>query len=309
MDNINRESLSGLIAAPFSPMNDKGEINPDIIGNYADHLIKSKVSGVFVCGTTGEGPSLTIEERKLILEAWVKASQGKLKIICHVGGTSLHQCVELAIHAGKNGADAIGAFAPFFFKPSSGKELLSFLAPIANAVNGLPFYYYHFPSLTGVNFSVSELLPEARKLIPGFTGVKYTHSDLFDMQKCLNYNNGEFEILHGYDEVLLAGLSMGIKAAVGSTYNYMPSVYLRLWEAFNNGDIVKARELQILSVKLVEILIRYGGAIIAGKAIMEFVGVDCGPCRLPLKRLSHAETEALKDELVNAGLFFDLKKL
>jgi len=305
MDNTNKKSFSGLIAAPFTPMNRNAEINAGVIEKYADHLIKSNVSGVFVCGTTGEGPSLTTEERKLILEKWVEHSQGKLKVICHVGGVSLNQCIDLAVHAGMNGADAIGAFAPFFFKASTPKDLLSFLAPIANAVPNLPFYYYHFPSLTGVTFSVSDILPEARKMIPGFAGVKFTHNDLFDMQRCLNYNHGEFEILHGYDEVLLAGLSLGVKAAVGSTYNYMPQVYLKLWKAFENKDIAKARELQLFSVKVVETLIRHGGPIKAGKAVMKMLGIDCGPCRLPISKFAQAEYEILKKTLQDKGFFFD----
>ena len=298
---MNNKLLKGLIAAPFTPMAIDGSINLAPIESYAAHLIKSKVSGVFVCGTTGESPSLTTEERKAILEEWIKCSDGKLKVICHVGGNSLPQSIELAIHAGKAGADAIGAFSPFFFKPATPKDLLSFLAPIANSVTGLPFYYYHMPSLTGVQFPVSDLLPEARKMIPAFAGVKYTHSDLYDMQRCLAYNNGEFEILHGYDEVLLAGLSLGIQAAIGSTYNYIPSLYLDIWKAYEDKDIAKARELQLLSVKIVQILNRYGGAIRAGKVIMEFIGLDCGVCRLPIPEISPVTKESLQSEL--KGIF------
>jgi len=299
---MNKKLLNGLIAAPFTPMDNKGNINLTPIKKYADYLIKSKVSGVFVCGTTGEGPSLTTEERKAILVEWMKYSRGELKVICHIGGTSLHQSVDLADHAGRSGADAIGAFAPFFFRPASAKDLLSFFAPVANSVPNLPFYYYHFPSLTGIQFAVSEILVHARKEIPSFTGVKFTHNDLFDMQQCIAYNNGEFEILHGYDEVLLAGLCMGVKAAVGSTYNYMPSVYLEIWEAFQNGEIEKARKLQLLSVRLVQILNRHGGPIRAGKAVMNLIGIDCGPCRLPLKELTGNDMGLLKKDLEEGGI-------
>ncbi len=305
---MNKNQLQGLVAAPFTPMDENGNISLDPIGKYARRLIKSKVTGAFVCGTTGEGLSLTTEERKAVLEKWVNCSNGELKIIGHVGGNCLPQSMELASHAEKSGAWATGAFAPSFFKPGNAEELVSFLAPIAAAAPNLPFYYYHIPSLTGVNFPVVKLLSFAEKMIPNFAGVKFTHFDLYDMQQCIAYNQGRYEILHGYDEVLLAGLSLGIKAAIGSTYNYMPSVYLGIWEAFDRLDMEKARELQQFSVKIVKILIKYGGGVRGGKAFMKLSGIDCGPCRLPLTKFSEPEMDKLKKDLTESGFFEMLEK-
>jgi N-acetylneuraminate lyase len=281
-------------------------LNP--IEQYAQHLINSKVLGVFVCGTTGEGSSLTTDERKTILEKWISCSNKKLRIICHVGGNCLPQSIELAIHAEKSGADAVGAYSPSFFKPNTVQELLSFLAPIANSAPHLPFYYYHIPSFTGVNLLVNEMLVEAQSIIPNFAGIKFAHYDLYDMQQSIAYDNGKFEILHGFDEILLCGLSLGVQGAVGSTYNYMPSVYLDLWEAFNHLNIVKARELQQFSVKIVQLLFKFGGGVRAGKAIMEFIGINCGPVRLPIKKMTIHERETFKNELTDAGFFKMINK-
>lgn len=300
---MNAKKMYGLIAAPFTPMNEKGETDPEPIGMYAAHLIRCKVAGAFVCGTTGEGISLSTEERKAVLEKWVSCSNGDLKIIAHVGGNCLPQSIELAAHAEKSGAWATGAFAPSFFKPGDAAELVSFLAPVAAAAPGLPFYYYHMPSMTGVNLPVIKLLSLAEQMIPNFAGVKYTHYDLYDMQQCIAYNHGRFEVLHGYDEVLLAGLSLGVSAAIGSTYNYMPSVYHELWEAYNHSDMVKARELQQFSVKIVKVLNNYGGGVRAGKAIMRLIGIGCGPCRLPLTRMNDQEMEKLREDLTETGFF------
>lgn len=300
---MEKHLFDGLIAAPFTPMDDQSNINLEPIGRYVDHLADSGVSGAFVCGTTGESPSLTTEERLAVLEEWVTRSSGRLKIICHAGGNSLPQSVELARHAAQTGADAVGAFAPFFFKPTNAEELLGFLAPVADAAPGLPFYYYHIPSLTGVNIPVIDVLKKARERIPNFRGVKYTHFDLYDMQQCIAYNDGEFEILHGYDEILLAGLSFGVKAAVGSTYNYMPSLYLQLWEAYNKFDMAHARKLQQDSVKAVKVLNRFGGGVRTGKAIMDLIGIQCGPCRLPLRQFSLHDKAELNDRLNRLGFF------
>jgi len=300
---INSHYLKGLIAAPFTPMDEAGKINPDLIEKYARHLINSGVSGAFVCGTTGECTSLTTEERKIVLEKWVSCAKGSLKIIGHVGGNCLSQSMELASHAQKSGAFAIGAFAPSFFKPATANDLVAFLSPIAGSAPELPFYYYNMPSMTGVNIPVSELLPLAQREIPNFAGVKYTHFDLYDMQQCIAFENGKYDILHGYDEVLLAGISLGVKAAVGSTYNYMPSVYFDVWDAYNRADMERARRSQQFSVKIVRILNNYGGGVRAGKAIMALIGIDCGPCRLPIPKMDQEEMINLKNDLVEAGFF------
>ncbi len=302
------KKLEGLIAAPFTPMDERGNLNNGAIELFANHLINSGVTGAFVCGTTGEGFSLTTEERKSVLESWIKYSGNKLKIICHVGSNCQHESMELAAHAEKRGAYAIGCIAPSFFKPAKASDLIEYLAPVAAAAPDLPFYYYNMPSMTGVNIQVSELFSLAKERIQNFAGVKFTHSDMYDMQKCIAFDNGYYEVLNGFDEILLCGITLGVNAAVGSTYNYMPSVYLELWDAFRKGDLKKAKELQQFSVKVVDILVKYKGAILAGKAIMGFLGVECGPCRLPLRTLSDDEKLSLKKELDDIGFFQRIAK-
>jgi N-acetylneuraminate lyase len=297
--------LKGLIAAPFTPMNEKGEFKPETIEIYAERLKEFGLTGAFVCGTTGEGASLTTEERKAVLEEWILQSDGVLKIIAHIGGTCLPQSVELAGHASAKGAFAIAAIAPYFFKPSSAEDLISYLRPIAGAAPELPFYYYHMPGMTGVNIPVSSFIPLARKSIPNFSGIKYTHSDFVDMQQSIEISEGEIDILSGFDEILICGLSLGLKSAVGSTYNFMPSVYMDLMDAFNKNDLVKARNLQNYSIRIIRILNRFGGAIRAGKVIMAMTGIDCGPCRLPIPAMNEAEKSDLKKELKEAG-FYDI---
>ena len=299
--------FKGFIAAPYTPMNEKGEVKLETIDPYAERLKDNGLTGAFVCGTTGEGASLTTNEKKTVLEEWILKSDGDLKIIAHVGGTCLPQSVELAGHASEKGAFAIAAIAPHFFKPSTAEDLISFLQPIAGAAPGLPFYYYHMPSMTGVNMPMSSFIPLARKAIPNFAGVKFTHSDLMDMQESIEISKGEIDIMSGFDEILICGLSLGLKSAVGSTYNFMPSVYIDLMDAFDKNDLVKARDLQNYSIKIIRILNRFGGALRAGKAIMAMTGIDCGPCRLPIPAMSDAEKVELKKELTEAGLYDIIK--
>ena len=100
----NYQRLKGMVAATFTPFNTDGELNLPIISQYADQMATSQMAGVFVCGTTGESLSLTVEERKAVLEAWVKATKRRFKVIAHVGTNSIHEGVELAKHAQECGA-------------------------------------------------------------------------------------------------------------------------------------------------------------------------------------------------------------
>lgn len=293
----NYQRLQGLIAASFTPMDETGSINLSVIDKYADLMADSGMAGVFVCGTTGESLSMTIEERKQVLEQWVKSAGGRFKVIAHVGSNSQNEAIDLAHHAQEIGADAIGAMAPCFFKPGSVRDLVDFFTPIAHAAEELPFYYYNMPSMTGVCLSVVELLTEGKKAMPNFVGTKFTHNNLMEMGECLTLNGGEFEVLHGYDEILIAGLSFGVKAGVGSTYNYLPAVYHGIFDAMEKGDLQRARELQQKSIEVVEVIIKYGGGVRGGKAIMNLIGIDCGNCRLPISPFTAQEYKALKEDL------------
>lgn len=301
---IDSPKITGLISAPFTPMNEDGTLNLAKIKDFCDHVVATKcVNGVFICGTTGEFASMTTEERKAVAQAWMDYSKGKLKVIVHVGGTSQPQSAELAKHAQEIGAYAIGSIAPSFFKPGCVEDLVQYFKPIAAAAPNLPFYYYNMPSITGVTLSVPQFLLRAKEVIPSLRGVKFTHNNLMEMQQCIRLNNGEFDILHGFDEILITGLAEGAKGAVGSTYNYIPYLYHKLMDAMAHNNVEEARRLQFESVKILDVVIRHGGGVRGGKVLMKLAGVDCGNCRLPISPVTKEEEEAIREELKDTDFF------
>lgn len=293
--------LHGLIAATFTPMDENGNINYNVIDQYADYVASSPIAGVFVNGTTGEFASLTVDERKAILERWIKAANGRFKVICHVGCNCQQYAVELARHAAQAGADAIGSIAPSFFKPATVSDLIGFFAPVAAAASGIPFYYYNMPSMTGACLPVDKFLVEGKKVMPNLAGTKFTHNNLMEMGACIALNNGEFEVLHGYDEILISGIAMGAVAGVGSTYNYIPGIYAGIFDAMSQNNVEHARELQRQSIKTVEVIIKYGGGVRGGKAIMNLLGINCGDCRLPITPFTNQEYQQLSSDLKTLG--------
>ena len=298
-----QKRFRGLIAAPFTPFHADGSLDLERIDALADRLVADGVFGAFVCGTTGEGASLTTAERMLVAERWALAVRDRLRLFVHVGHTSAADARMLAAHAQRIGADAIGCLAPYFFRPRSVEELADFCGHVASAAPGLPFYYYHLPSLTGVAFPMADFLPIAARRIPTLAGIKYTFEDVADFAACVAFDGGRFDMLFGRDELLLEGLDAGACGAIGSTYNYMASIYGMLIDAWSAGDRGTARQYQDRATRIIEVMNRHGG-LPAGKRIMSLSGLDCGPVRSPLVDLDTATVSRLRTELVAAGHAF-----
>ena len=298
------KKIEGLIAATFCAFNSDGSLNLSLIPAIVEKMIGDGLTGVFICGTNGEGPNLTIEERMAVAEAYIKAVNKRILVLVHVGHSSIAESRRLAIHAAKIGADAISSVAAFYFKPNSVQNLVESMARIASAAPELPFYYYHIPALTGVGMDMVEFLELGEEEIPNLAGIKYTASTLHEYQACLNYKGGKFDILFGYDEMLLGALAVGAKGAIGSTYTYSAKLYLQVMALYNQNQKEQAREMQSVSIEMVRCLVQFP-AIPAQRAIMKTLGFDLGPCRLPLKELSSKEAEALIEGL-DAINFFDI---
>jgi N-acetylneuraminate lyase len=292
--------LRGLVAPVFTPMHADGSLDLGGVERQAERLLARGVAAAFVCGTTGEGPSLSVPERRQLVGRWCAAA-GKLPVIAHVGDTSIAAAKELAEHAQRCGAAAIAAVPPFYFRPGGVGDALACCAAVASAAPSLPFYYYHIPGNTGVRIPMADLLEAAARAVPTFAGLKFSDDDLTDFGQCLALAGDRYDLFYGRDEMLLPALALGARAAIGTTYNFAAPLYRRMIDAFDRGDLATARTLQGQSRDLVAAAQRHGG-LPAMKAIMHLAGVDCGPCRLPLRTLDDHQTDLLQRDLEEGGL-------
>jgi N-acetylneuraminate lyase len=294
------EHLTGLIAAPPTPMRRNGSVDLDTVERLHAALCGNGVRGAFVCGTTGEGVSLSLEERRAVAERWQQLAEGEFVVIVHVGHNSLPESRALAEHARSIGAHAVALMAPSFFKPAGIEELVAFSAAVAEAAPELPFYYYHIPALTGVAIPVADFLEAASGRIPALAGAKFTYEDLLDYGRCLSLEGGRFDMLFGRDEILLSALALGARGAVGTTYNFAAPIYREVVDAWFAGDVARARARQARAAEMVNVMNRCGG-LAAVKPIMRMIGLDCGPPRPPLRRLNDMECAELRRRLEGLG--------
>lgn len=296
------QHLQGLIAAPFTPMHKDGSVNLSIIPAYYQMLKANGVKGAFICGSTGEGVSLTMQEKKSVAAAWAACSKtdAEFNVMLFLGGTCVADCKELALYAQQIGLYAISFTTPFYFKPANAVTLAAMCIEIAAAVPAMPFYYYHIPVLTSVHISMFDLLQAVDGKAPNFAGIKYTHEDFMDFLSCIRYKNGKYDMLWGRDENMLPALSLGAKGAVGSTFNYAAPLYHELMAAFANNDLALAQLKQQQSVDMIRLLGKYGG-IATGKAYMKILGLDCGGFRLPVSNMTEESFRSFSQDVATLG--------
>ena len=292
------EKIVGLIDAPFTPFKENGDVNLEPIPAYAQMLAKNGLKGVFINGSSGEGYMLTSEERMQIAEAWMAAAPKDFKVIVHVGSCCVRESRRLAEHAQKIGAWGIGVMAPPFPKVGRIEELVKYIEEIACGAPNLPFYYYHIPAFNGAFLPMVELLKAVDGRVPNFAGIKYTFESIYEYNQCRLYADGKFDMLHGQDETILPSLAMGgARGGIGGTTNYNGRCLVGIIDAWKQGDIEKARELQNYAQAVINVICHFRGNIVGGKRIMKLMGLDLGPNRTPFQNITPEEEKRLKAEL------------
>ena len=303
------EKIKGLIDAPFTPFHEDGSLNLAPIPGYAALLARNGLKGVFINGSSGEGYMLTEEERMQLAEAWMAAAPEDFKVIVHVGSTSVMSSRRLAEHAQKIGAWGIGAMATPFPKIGSIEQLCRYCEEIASAAPELPFYYYHIPAFNGAFLSMYDFLKAVDGRIPNFAGIKYTFESLYEYNRCRRYQNGKFDMLHGQDETILPCLAMGgAQGGIGGTTNYNGRCLTGILEAWEKGDLEKARQLQDFAQDVIDVICNFRGNIVGGKRIMKLIGLDLGPNRVPFMSVTEEEEQELRRQLEAIDFFSHCNK-
>lgn len=286
------EKFKGIFPALLTPFNEDESINFDALKQLVNRLIAQGVKGFYVDGSTGEAFLLTIEERKQLIRAVAEYAKGKCTLIAQIGSIALPDAIELARCAESAGYDAISSVPPFYYKFSFA-EIKRYYFAIADAVD-LPMIIYNVPIYTGVSFTaeqMGEFLQDDR-----FIGVKHTSSDYFALRQFRSAFPDKV-MLNGFDEMLLAGLSLGANGAIGSTYNFMPDKFIRIYQLFNEGKIEEAVRLQEEADCIIAALCKVG--VMQGeKAILTKLGVPMGKLRAPFIDISDEQKEWLFEQVL-----------
>jgi N-acetylneuraminate lyase len=289
------DEMKGAYSALFTPYTKDNRINTEMIARMVDQQLAGGLKGFFVCGSTGEGLLLTVAERKQVLEAAIKANRGRGKIIAHVGAVRTEDSVELARHAAGAGADWVSSVPPVYFSQTFEGTVYHY-RQIAEATD-LPFMVYAFR--TNVEPDRDAQLFKIRNL----KGMKFTNSNYYSIQQLQRQLDAPALFLSGMDELMVAALAMGcFQGGIGTTYNLLPRHFAEICRLVNDAnDVAAAQPLQAEANAVIATMLKFANLSYA-KAMMRFIGMDCGYCRGPIPPLTEEQYARLADELREQGI-------
>ncbi len=278
--------LRGIHVALLSGFADDGAFDERRQRNMTEYAVRQTVDGLYVGGSSAEAALMGRDELAAQLGLVADLARGKT-LIAHVGQPSTRDSIHLAGVARDAGYHAVSALPPFSF-PYSIDQIADFYRAIADGC-GLPLIVYEVPSRVGRASPLEQL--ETILALDGVAGMKFTSPDLFLLRR-LQKRFTDRIFFFGIDEMFAAAAALGVDGGIGTTYNLIGGLYRRIYDAVAASDVGTARELQYLSQDLVEHIFRVG--VIPGvKHLLSLHGVDCGPCRLPLKLGAAEHVEAM----------------
>ena len=290
--------VSGSLVAIVTPMQQGGALDLPALGRLIDFQIENGTAGIVIVGTTGESPTVSVEEHCRLIQAAIDDAAGRVPVIAGTGGNSTAEALELTRFAKRAGASACLSVVPYYNKPPQ-EGLYRHFRAIAEAV-GLPMLLYNVPGRTVADLANDTILRLAE--VPAIVGLKDATSDLVrhvDLIRRLPKNK-EFALYSGNDDTALAYVLLGGHGVISVTANVAPKAMSEMCAAALRGDIAGARaindRLLALNVKLfVE------ANPIPLKWAMAEMGLCGGALRLPLSPLSPQFHDIVRSALREAG--------
>ncbi len=268
------------------------QVNYPMLHQLLRRQLDLGIDTVVLCGTTGESPTLSDEEKLEIFKSAKAYIGNAMTLICGTGSNNTRHAVELSIKAQEAGADALLVVSPYYNKANP-EGLYAHYAAIAQAVQ-IPIILYNVPGRTGVDIPVS--VYGRLSQIPNIVGVKEASSDIVKIARIRNACGPDFAVWSGNDDQAVPAMSLGAQGVISVLSNVMPLETQAMAQAALAGDFDTAASLQCSMLPLIDSLFAEVNPIPV-KAAMELIGYDCGPCRLPLGRLSEENQAKLKDIL------------
>ena len=291
----------GVICPTVTPLKANGDVNPGMIHPLVDYLINKGIAGIYPLGSTGEGPLFTTDERKAMAAATVEAVAGRVPVIIHTGAMTTAESIDLTLHARNIGADAASVITPWYYQHSEA-ALEAHYRAVLEAAAGFPVWLYNLPKFANNNLTAALVTRLARDY-DNCVGLKDSSGDLQVMCAVNHLQDGRFNSAIGPDNLILAGLAMGLDCSVSGNSNHFPEIVVGIHDAFHAGDLAGAQRLQAQLTAASDV-VGSAGWLTAVKGIMAERGLPMGGVRPPMLSASEetiraclAQLRALKVDL------------
>ena len=282
----------GSAVALVTPFDKDGKINFPLFKKLIEFQIANKTDAVVICGTTGEGSTLTVDERLSLFQTAVDTVRGRVPVICGTGSNSTSFTADFAKKAEKYDVDAHLIVTPYYNKTSQ-KGLISHYYTIADQLQK-PVIVYNVPSRTGMNIQPStyKALAEHENIV----AVKEADTNISKLIKSLVLCEGKLDFYVGNDDLISVAMSLGCKGVISVLANVLPEYTHEMTLAGINGECKKCAEMQKHIMSLIECMFLDVNPIMV-KEIMNRIGVAVGPCRLPLGKCDEKFYEIVDNEI------------
>ena len=293
---MKKRIFTGAATALITPMHEDGSVNFERLSSLVDEQIKGGIDALVICGTTGEKSTLGYEEHVKVIETAAKANAGRVPLIAGTGSNDTVYSVGLCADAEKAGADAFLMVTPYYNKTSQ-RGLVAHYNYIADRVNK-PIILYNVPSRTGV-----AIKPETYKELskhPNIVATKEANGDIASVAKTRYLCGDDLDFYSGNDDQTVPIMSLGGIGVISVMSNFLPKVMHEICTEFLNGNTKKSAELQIKYTGLMNALFSDVNPIPV-KAAMNILGLEVGPCRLPLYPMEEKALQNLKAVLSECG--------
>ena len=293
---MKKRIFTGAATALVTPMNSDGSVNYSRLETLVEEQVKSGIDALLICGTTGEKSTLDYEEHLKVIETAAKANSGRVPLIAGTGSNDTVYSVHLCDDAEHMGADAFLMVTPYYNKTSQ-RGLVAHYNYIADRVSK-PIILYNVPSRTGV-----AIQPETYKELsrhPNIIATKEANGDIASVAKTRYLCGDDLDIYTGNDDQIVPTLSLGGIGVISVLSNILPAEVHSLCAEYFAGNTAKAAEMQIKYSGLISALFSDVNPVPV-KAAMDLMGLNAGPCRLPLYKMSEPALENLKQKLKECG--------
>ena len=297
--------FTGIHSAIFSVYDENMDVKKDTVTKMVDYQLRNGVKGFYVGGNTGECTVLPAKTRKQMLETVVEVNKGRGKIMAHIGAGHFDEVMDLLEHANTQNIDAIASLPPSLCSFYNHKDTIEYYKALAKA-SKFPVYAY----VTPVTMQHSELYSFANELseIENIAGLKITIPDYFKFALVNQIDGGRLNNLNGPDEMMLSSLAIGADGAIGTTYNIVPKVAVKIYDSFQKGDMKTALEYQNKLNAFIQVMYSFvnGRGLGYWKACLSLLGYDMGYTVFPATSVSEEDLNVLKEKLTAINFFKEM---
>ncbi len=293
------KELRGIIPAVITPFSADERVDEAAFRKVISAQIDAGVHGLFPVGTGGEFSTLTLDEKKRLMQVAVEEAAGRVFVMPNVGAITTAESVALTRYAEAVGCDAVSAVTPYFLKPSQ-DELVEHYRAICAATK-LSVLAYNIPERTGVALAVPTVARLARE-VTNFVGIKDSTGDLTNSSEIVRACPPGFKVFMGRDTLIYAAVMYGCAGAVAATANVAPALAVSIYDAAMAGDHKAAleRQFRLAPVRRLFAVGSHPGGL--KEAMVQLGTLECGRCRRPTTELTPAQKQEVTNVLREAGL-------